>query len=141
MKSRTYVVGPGQVSGNLNLGQFLASCRINAGLTKPKAAIDLEVSEEYIRLIEKGKRTPALGMAIKMFNLYGTQYSQEESTLTVGHVIIEFTSRIKEARYTRYTNRKSSLSRNELIGQIVKALVVADDDTLKKIYSKLVKNA
>lgn len=131
---RTYVVGPGEVSGNISLGEFLASLRVSANLTKPKVAEALDISLEYLRLLEKGRRSPALGLATKMFDFYGVQYSRNDSEVLVGNVTIKFISRIKEARQK---DQVSDSTRDELIGQIVKLLVITDDDTLRKIYSQL----
>lgn len=124
-------VGPNEAD-NAKLGSMLMHCRRVAKLSRKEAAGRLDVSSEYIRLIEQGKRTPALGTAIKMFETYGQEYHVDEDSLVVSGITVKFTSRIKEGRH-----HTPELSRDELLGRIMSLLVVADDDTIRKIYEKL----
>ena len=126
-------IGPDE-EDNPIFGQFLCDLRTSKRLSRAEAARRIYVSSEYIRLIERGERSPALGTAIKMFDIYGLPYIQERSHLHFENTSVNFVSRIKEARHK---DSKIPTSRDEMIGQIVKFLVVVDDDTLNKIYSEL----
>jgi transcriptional regulator with XRE-family HTH domain len=134
MKDIVLTVGPNE-SGNIRFGEIIHSLRLNSQLSKPKAAERIGVSSEYIRLIERGERTPALGTLLKMLDIYGVSYKQNGSQVIIDeNISVEFTSRIKEARYSL-----PNQTRNELIGQIVSFLAIADNDTLRKIHSKLLR--
>jgi transcriptional regulator with XRE-family HTH domain len=127
---RKYVVGPGEID-NFAFGELLAAVRVNSRLTKPEAAKRLSVSPEYIRLIEKGERTPAFGTTIEMLEVFSEPYETDDFTIILPQfrASIEFTSRIKKSRKISF-----DLSREEMIVRIMTALVFADDNTLKKIY-------
>jgi transcriptional regulator with XRE-family HTH domain len=132
MNNISLTVGPNEID-NLKFGGILHSFRMNSQLSKPKAAERIGVSPEYVRLMERGKRTPALGTLLKILDIYGVLYERNGSHVVIdGNVSVEFTSRIKAGRH-----RLPDLTRDALIGQIVRSLVTADDDTLKKIYLKL----
>jgi transcriptional regulator with XRE-family HTH domain len=129
------IVGPDEPD-NVKFGEILHALR-----SRPRSVVaeELNVSSEYVRLIERGERSPALGTALKMLNLYSISYELDKFQLTFQyrkHYSVEFTSRIKEARY-----KFPELTRNELIGQVVRLLVVADDDTLKETHSKLLRSS
>lgn len=129
----TVTVGPKE-DDNPIFGQYLNDLRIAKRFSRADVSDLLGVTSEYLRMIERGKRTPALGTTIKMFEIYGVPYTRNRSQITLDNASINFTSRIKEARHAF-----PELTRDELIGQIVKFLVVTDDDTLRKFYSQLVK--
>jgi transcriptional regulator with XRE-family HTH domain len=137
MKDIFLTVGPNQID-NLSFGEIIHSFRLNSQLSKPKAAERIGVSSEYIRLIERGERTPALGTVLKILDIYGVSYEQKPKSQVVidGNISVTFTSRIKEARHSLPKHQ----TRNELIGQIVSYLSIADDDTLRKIHSKLLRS-
>lgn len=131
----TMAVGPGQ-EDNPIFGQYLNDLRISKKISRAEASRRLGVSLEYIRLIERGERTPALSTAAKLFDIYGVPYIFSRSQIVLANTSITFTSRIKESR----SSIIAPPNRNELIGQIVRLLVLADDDTLKQLHSKLVKS-
>lgn len=119
------VVGPGQDKDNRKFGELLARIRQHAGRTRVEAAAELGLSAEYLRLIELGRRTPALGQMEKFLKAYqaegdvmklhpnGTRpdllisdmYNKEP-------VVVEFKSRIREARRSeaRSAEMEASLS-------------------------------
>lgn len=136
MRDIVLTVGPNQLD-NLRFGEIIHSFRMNSQLSKSKAAECIGVSSEYIRLIERGERTPALGTLLKILDIYGVSYEQKPKSQVVidGDISVKFTSRIKEARHSL-----PNQTRNELIGQIVSFLTIADDDTLRKIHSKLLRS-
>jgi transcriptional regulator with XRE-family HTH domain len=137
MKDIFLTVGPNQID-NRSFGGILAVFRIKNNLTKPKAAERIGVSSEYIRLVERGERTPALGTVLKILDIYGVSYEQKPKSQVIidGNISVTFTSRIKEARHSLPKHQ----TRNELIGQIVSFLTIADDDTLRNIHSKLLRS-
>lgn len=108
------IVGPGLESGNRRFGELLERLRWRAGLSRADAAAKLGLSAEYLRLIEVGKRTPALGQMRKFLDTYGAD-GEVEKVMPGGDrpdlvvfdplhgddgdpVIVEFKSRIREAR-------------------------------------------
>jgi transcriptional regulator with XRE-family HTH domain len=105
------VVGPGRASDNRRFGALLADLREHAGLSRADAAATLGVSVEYLRLIELGRRTPALGQMRGVLDAYHAE--GEVGRLQPGGdrpdlivldplsdepVVVEFRSRIREAR-------------------------------------------
>jgi transcriptional regulator with XRE-family HTH domain len=124
------IVGPNE-SDNEKFGKILHDFRNNIRLSRSEAANRLGISSEYIRLMERGIRTPALGTAIKLLDIYEIPYDINQSRVIFENTAVKFTSRIKEARHKRLPD----LSRNEMIGEIINLLVIADDDTLKKILA------
>jgi transcriptional regulator with XRE-family HTH domain len=107
------VVGPGE-SDNSRFGELLERLRWKAGLSRADAAAKLGFSSEYLRLIEVGKRTPALGQMRNFLAAYGADgdvervspqgYRQDLLVFDPLHgddgepVTVEFKSRIREAR-------------------------------------------
>lgn len=107
------VVGPGE-SDNSRFGELLERLRKHAGLSRADAAAALGFSAEYLRLIELGKRTPALGQMRSFLGAYGADGDVERITpqgyrqdflvfdplqgANGDPVIVEFKSRIREAR-------------------------------------------
>jgi transcriptional regulator with XRE-family HTH domain len=107
------VVGPGE-SDNRRFGELLERLRWKAGLSRADAAAKLGFSSEYLRLIEVGKRTPALGQMRNFLAAYGADGDVERvSPQGYRHdllvfdpldgddgdpVTVEFKSRIREAR-------------------------------------------
>lgn len=105
------LVGPGRTSDNRRFGELLADIRHHAGLTRAEVARTLDLSAEYLRLIELGKRTPALGQMegfIKAYRANGAvgrlQPGGDRPDLLIfaphedDPTIVEFSSRIREAR-------------------------------------------
>jgi len=132
---RSLIVGPNE-SDNEKFGQILQKFRTDNQLSRAKAANRIGVSSEYVRLMEKGERTPALGMARKILYFYGVPYTVTKNQIFCENISVEFTSRIKESRY----HPKIEMTRNELMGEIVSLLSVADDKTVEKIHSKLLRS-
>lgn len=64
------VVGPGRTEDNRRFGRLLADLREAAGLSRSEAANALEVSSEYLRLIELGRRTPAMAQMRAFLSVY-----------------------------------------------------------------------
>lgn len=104
-------VGPGLEADNRYFGQLLERLRKHAGLSRADAAAKLGFSAEYLRLIELGKRTPALGQMRSFLDAYGADGEVEQvmpggdrpdfivlDPLNGEPVIVEFKSRIREAR-------------------------------------------
>lgn len=128
----TLTVGPDE-SGNTKFGEILQNFRMRNRLSRAEAADRIGVSGEYIRLMERGERTPALGTMLKMLDIYEVPCDLiNKSQVTFSDVSVTFTSRIKEARH-----HFPKLTHNELIGQIVMSLVLADEKTVKKVYKIL----
>lgn len=105
------VVGPDMSSDNLRFGRLLADLREHAGLSRADAAATLGMSAEYLRLIELGRRTPALGQMRSFLDAYHA--NGEVGRLQPGGdrpdliffpplsdepVSVDFKSRIREAR-------------------------------------------
>ena len=67
-----WVVGPGEPD-NSRFGELLEGLRWKAGLSRADAAAKLGLSSEYLRLIEVGKRTPALGQMRNLLDAYGAE--------------------------------------------------------------------
>src|SRR4051794_24938735 len=152
------VVGPGQ-KHNSRFGELLESLRWKAGLSRADAAAKLGLSSEYLRLIELGKRTPALGQMRNLLDAYGAEgeverispqgYRQDLAVLDPLNgdpVFVEFTSRIREARrralggpadedhdWQQATYEHPAESRAAEIGLVVSLLTRADDNTLRKV--------
>lgn len=104
-------VGPGLDADNQRFGELLERLRWSAGLSRADAAVALGFSAEYLRLIEVGKRTPALGQMRNILTAYGAEAAVEAvmpggdrpdllviDPLNGEPVIVEFKSRIREAR-------------------------------------------
>ena len=157
-----WVVGPGEPD-NSHFGEFLEGLRWKAGLSRADAATKLGLSSEYLRLIEVGKRTPALGQMRNLLDAYGAEGEVERISpqgyrqdliildpLNGDPVIVEFTSRIREARrralggpadededWQGATYDRPAESRAAEIGRVVSLLTRADDNTLRKVRKLL----
>lgn len=105
------LVGPGRTLDNRRFGELLSDIREHAGLTRAEVARTLDLSAEYLRLIELGKRTPALGQMegfLKAYRARGEvgrlQPGGDRPDLLIfaphsdDPTIVEFQSRIREAR-------------------------------------------
>lgn len=162
------VVGPG-APGNSAFGELLEDLRRKAHLSRADAAAKLGLSSEYLRLIEAGKRTPALGQMQNLLDAYGAEGKVEQISpdgyrqdLLVFDplngddgepLIVEFTSRIREARRRalggpadededrqQATYEHPDERRAAEIGRVVSLLTRADDDTLRKVRKLLEDN-
>jgi transcriptional regulator with XRE-family HTH domain len=159
------VVGPGE-PGNSAFGELLERLRQKARLSRADAAAKLGLSSEYLRLIEAGKRTPALGQMRNLLDAYGAE-GEVEKTSPQGYrqdlvvfdplngddgdpVIVEFRSRIREARRRalggpadedadrqQATYEHPDESRAAAIGRVVSLLTRAGDDTLREVRKLL----
>ncbi len=162
-------VGPGRTVHNLRFGELLERLRWKTGMTRADAATKLGLSPEYLRLIEVGKRTPALGQMPNFMDAYGANAAIERvqpggeqpdliiiDPLNDEPVLVEFTSRIREARRIalggppdeadgqadldrpkRRAHDRPSASRAVELGVVVSLLTQADDSTLRKIREML----
>lgn len=105
------VVGPGEANDNVEFGALLRLMRNRAQLSRADAAAKLGLSVEYLRLIEAGVRTPALGQMRAFLDVYdvrGQVEHVEGGSLTDLMLynpagtrqawFVEFRSRIREAR-------------------------------------------
>jgi transcriptional regulator with XRE-family HTH domain len=90
-------VGPNE-SDNPIFGQLLNDLRTSKRLSRSEAGKRLKVSSEYIRLIERGERVPALGTTIQMLEVYGVPYTHTNDRLFFENASVKFTSRIKKSR-------------------------------------------
>lgn len=159
------VVGPGEPD-NSHFGELLERLRWKAGLSRADAAAELGLSSEYLRLIEVGKRTPALGQMRNLLDAYGAE-GEVERISPQGYrqdlvvfdplngddgdpVIVEFKSRIREARRRalggpadededreQVTYERPDGSRAAEIGLVVSLLTRTDDKTLRTIRKLL----
>ena len=160
-----WVVGPGEPH-NSRFGELLEDLRRKAGLSRADAAAKLRLSSEYLRLIEVGKRTPALGQMRNLLGAYGAE-GEVESISRKGYRqdllvfaprngddgeprIVEFKSRIREAPqralggpadededWQQPTYERPAESRAAEIGLVVSLLTRADDNTLREIRKLL----
>lgn len=157
-----WVVGRGEPD-NSRFGKLLEDLRWRAGLSRADAATRLGLSPEYLRLIEAGKRTPALGQMRNFLDAYGAEGAVERISpqgyrqdlvildpITGDPQIVEFTSRIREARRRAIggpagvhedgqhgTAERRAMGRATEIGLVVSLLTRADDDTLREIRRML----
>jgi DNA-binding XRE family transcriptional regulator len=151
-----WVVGPDEAD-NRRFGRLLESLRWKARLSRAEAAQKIGLSSEYLRLIEVGKRAPALGQMRKVLDVYGADGEVEKvypegyrqdlivlDPLNGEPVVVEFTSRIREARRKALggppdedEHTSQTDGRTTEIGRVVLLLTRADDDTLKKVRELL----
>ncbi len=160
-------VGPGLEPDNRRFGELLERLRKHAGLSRADAASSLGFSSEYLRLIEAGKRTPALGQMRSFLDTYGAD-GEVEGLMPGGDrpdlvvidpydlepVIVEFKSRIREARRSEPGDRSSmfdkewsfgdseydsgpSPDRAVELGLVVSLLARADIGTLRTVRELL----
>jgi transcriptional regulator with XRE-family HTH domain len=160
-----FEVGPGEPD-NSRFGELLERLRWKAGLSRADAAAKLGLSSEYLRLIEIGKRTPALGQMRNLLDAYGADGEVERISpqgyrqdlvvldpLNGEPVIVEFKSRIREARRRalgapadeekdreQATYERPTQSRAAEIGLVVSLLTRADYNTLRKVRKVLEDN-
>jgi DNA-binding XRE family transcriptional regulator len=158
-----WTVGPG-APNNGEFGGLLERLRWKAGLSRADAAATLGLSSEYLRLIEVGKRTPALGQMRNLLDAYGARGDVQRREgyrhdLVIfdplkgddgDPVFVEFKSRIREARRRALggpadededrqhaTHERPDESRAAEIGLVVSLLTRADDNTLRKVRKLL----
>ena len=132
------VVGPNEPD-NEKFGELMQEFRMGMKLSRADAADKLNLSSEYIRLIEKGERVPAFGSMPKIFEAYGVKYGKLAiNTWIIDDFEIEFTSRTLAARReSEDISETLTPNRHERIGRIVSLLSVADDETLLKVQQIL----
>lgn len=160
------VVGPNHEADNRVFGRMLAEFRQIAGLSRGEAAARLDVSAEYLRLIELGRRTPAMGQMQAFLDVY--EINGELGKLQPGGdrpdlilfpphadepVTVYFASRIREARRRGFAispeaeARRAALRQAEIdapsesraieLGYIVSLLATAGSSTLGQVYDLL----
>lgn len=132
------VVGPRE-PGNEAFGELLKQYRLQKRLTRAQAAERLGYTSEYLRLIERGKRTPVAGSMPLIFGVYDVNFSVVDGTLFVlDDATVEFTSRIQEARGDKpILVDPFEATRAQQIGQIIELLVEADEERLRRVYALL----
>ena len=127
MDKKNLVVGPGEAD-NEHFGEILERLRKRAGLSRMEAAKAIGVTSEYIRLIERGKRTPAAGQMPKIMGAYGIHgdaaFFGERSVTVDGHGV----------------QRAVDAGAVERIGRVVRLLVTADPSVIEQIYKILQRN-
>src|SRR3954468_22900643 len=137
MPHNELVVGPKE-PGNEEFGELLRTYRIQKGLTRKQAAERFGLSSEYLRLIERGKRTPAWGNMPLIFGVYDVPYVLVGEEYVIDEIAIKFTSRIREAR-TKDEPKPPHIppdpNRSRQIAQIVELLMEADERTLRAVHS------
>lgn len=123
-------VGPTKPD-NERFGTLLSRFRNESGFSRAEAAESLGVSSEYLRLIERGERTPAFGRMRHILGLYNVHFVMGAKTVVIDEELeVEFTSRILEARKI---SPRQNRNRSELLGEIVEMLVEADDELLDTV--------
>lgn len=139
------VVGPDE-PGNVQLGMILHNLRDRAKLSRAEAAQKHEVTSEYLRLIELGKRIPALGTMGTMLIVYNIDHHISGNVIVFETFTVEFTSRIRKTRHKfpdkarhKIPDNEPIERRDEAIGQIVRLLVTTDDTTLRQIRTQLLR--
>jgi transcriptional regulator with XRE-family HTH domain len=161
------VVGPGETSDNVRFGRMLAELREHAELTRMDAAAALGVSAEYLRLIELGRRTPALGQMRSFLDAYqadgavgSLQPAGDRQDLIFlppcsdEPVTVKFKSRIREAGRNAVSSAPEEASRQKnldqesvtahpstshaaALGVVVSLLARADETTLLRVRDML----
>lgn len=154
------VVGPSMDVDNGKFGELLERLRWKAGLSRADAAAKLGLSTEYLRLIEVGKRTPALGQMRNFLSVYGADGEVEKmmpggdrpdllvlDPLDGEPVVVEFKSRIREARRSALGGPPDETEsdpdadhwkgRAAELGVVVSLLTQVDDKTLRKVRELL----
>lgn len=161
------VVGPGMTEDNRRFGELLERLRWKSGLSRADAANKLGLSAEYLRLIEAGRRTPALGQMRNFLSVYDATGDVERITpdgyrqdLLIfdplqgddgDPYLIEFKSRIREARRRALGGPPDEEDADELdqesaqpsakraaeLGAVVSLLTRADDALLQKVRQLL----
>jgi transcriptional regulator with XRE-family HTH domain len=136
--TQEWFVGPGE-DDNEVFGDWLRELRHTAGLTRAEAAAELKFSSEYIRLIERGKRTPA---STNMRDICDT-YEVVSQKLGINVWLVEdktivFTSRILESsRPGNGIEIPKVENRLETLGWIVDHLSGAEGLTLARVKKLL----
>ena len=157
------VVGPDRDNDNRRFGQMLADYRQEAGLSRDDAAAAMGISAEYLRLVELGRRTPAMGQMHAFLEVYGIEGAvgklqpggDRPDLILFPHgadepVTLDFASRIRGARRRGTLTGRGSASepgahspadidenRAIELGRLVARLATADIETLRKIYELL----
>lgn len=134
-------VGPREAD-NEKLGNLLLELRTKAGFSRTTAAHRLDLSSEYLRLIERGIRTPVEGNMRSILDLYRETYTVEVGRIVIGDVSVEFTSRIKEPRRKAYIEEvvPPTMSRSTRIGRIVELLISAENEDLRQVHVHLTRS-
>jgi len=111
-----WVVGPG-APDNRPFGELLEDIRVHNGRSRADVAAEVGLTAEYVRLIETGQRTPALGQMPALLQAYGADGAVEQEMPDGSKPdlvlldaegdphFIAFTSRIREARRRRQRER------------------------------------
>jgi transcriptional regulator with XRE-family HTH domain len=132
-------VGPNEPD-NVPFGDLLKRFRVQKGLTRAQAADRLAVTSEYLRLIERGKRTPAFGTMPLIFGIYDVHFITDGERYVIDEASIEFTSRIREGRQKTTTDEQHILvttNRARQIAEIVELLMTTDEATLRAVHNRL----
>lgn len=133
-----WFVGPGE-DDNKEFGEWLQSLRLTAGLTRVGAANRLYFGVEFIRLMERGKRTPDSADMGRICKTYEVLYQKLGMNVwRVDDKTIVFTSRILEVRRSSdKTDVPKVENRLEILGWIVDHLGDADELTLARVQKLL----
>lgn len=135
------VVGPKE-PGNEAFGILMQQFRVQLGLTRAQAAERLGFTSEYLRLIERGKRTPAFENMPLIFGVYDVPFVTDgKKQFIIEDMSIQFNSRTRsynrdgDAYETPEIIRDSN--RANQIGQIIELLVQADERKLNAVHRLL----
>lgn len=126
-------VGPNHQEDNEKFGVLLREFREAVHYSRADVSRRVDISSEYVRLFENGKRVPALGIIRKMLLQYEVPYSNvdEREIIIDNRIVVNSTSRILNAHVTKSQLEKQT--RNETLGQVMTLLTQADDDVVKSV--------
>lgn len=129
-----WFIGPGE-EDNKVFGDWLRELRHTAGLTRVEAAAKLNFSSEYIRLMERGKRTPAsenMGQICETYEVISQKLGA--NIWLINDKTIVFTSRVlASSRPNNGIDVPKVENRLETLGWIADNLPGADELTLAKV--------
>lgn len=132
-------VGPREPD-NEKLGKLLLELRNASDFSRTTVAHRLSLSSAYLRLIERGIRSPVRHGLCDILDVYQKPYTTTLDRVVIDEVSIEFTSRIKEARgdsRSKDSRVPPTLSRSTRVGRIVELLISVDSETLREVHEYL----
>lgn len=135
MSTIEWFVGPGE-EDNVEFGDWLRDLRRTAGLSRAEAATRLDFSAEYIRLLERGRRTPAAENMGRICDAYEViNQKLGPNVWLIDDKTIVFTSRILVTSRPNANGIDLSKIENrlEILGWIADNLGSADELTLAKV--------
>lgn len=139
MSNPTHIVVGPREPDNKKFGAILEELRVKARFSRIEAAEVIGVTSEFIRLIEKGERIPAMASVSPLLTAYKIEHDIGVRYVEFDRYSVEFTSRIQNSRYgkTSAIGKQVKKKRDEKMGQIIRLMVTASDSTLSDILVKL----